>query len=246
MTQMEQEVAKLQFEVGALKTALAVLTCSIYGSPEQIKSLGDFCRVAEATSSAQDLRLPWNFFISAARKITGAEAASARAMTTTDLYSQPIEYLSALLFQWRSPSALSTGLGGTWLSANAASLPRPYAAWSPSVLSTILVGFFIPIFVLVMHFFFKWAAPDNISSSALTALVLDEIGASPLIFLMTVAPLMVFAIRWGNVLAAPGWLLHSPELFVPLLVRELSQLSVMFEPHDANVLSSTHTHTRAL
>ena len=50
MTQMEQEVAKLQFEVGALKTALAVLTCSIYGSPEQIKSLGDFCRVAEATS----------------------------------------------------------------------------------------------------------------------------------------------------------------------------------------------------
>lgn len=37
-------------------------------------------------------------------------------------------------------------------------------------------------------------------------------------------PLLGFAVRWGDVLAAPASLLHSPELFVPLVVRELNLL----------------------
>jgi hypothetical protein len=188
--------------------------------------------IAEATSSAQDVRLPWNFFISPARKGAGSEAGSARAitdlvsqpppsMTTTDLVSQPIKYLTALLFQWRSPSALSTGLGGTWLAANAAAAPRLYAAWSPSVLSTLVVGVLLPVFVLFLLFVFKWSVPDDLAGG-----FLSQLGTGPIIFVVSVAPLLVFAVRWGNVLAPPGWLLHSPELFVPLLVRELRQLSV--------------------
>ena len=177
--------------------------------------------IAEATSSAQDMRLPWNFFISPARKGAGSETASARPMTTTDLASRPLEYLTALLFQWRSPSALSTGLCGTWLPANAAVAPRPYAAWSPSVFSTLLIGLFLPIVVLAGLYFLRWAAPDTTDENRFT-FFLDVVGAAAWIFILTNAPLLLFAVRWGNVLAPPGWLLHSPELFVPLLVRELS------------------------
>jgi hypothetical protein len=177
--------------------------------------------IAEATSSAQDMRLPWNFFISPARKGVGSETASARPMATTDFVSQPIEYLTALFFHWRLPSALSTGLGGTWIAANAADAPRPYVALSPSVFSTLLVVILVPVFVLFLLFVLKWAVPDDLAGG-----FLSEIGLGPLFFVITVAPLAVFAVRWGNVLASPGWLLHSPELFVPLLVRELSQLRI--------------------
>jgi len=48
MTLLEREIADLKFEIASLKNALAVLTCSIYRAPEDIKKLGDFCRIGEA------------------------------------------------------------------------------------------------------------------------------------------------------------------------------------------------------
>ena len=190
--------------------------------------------IAEATSSAQDMRLPWNFFISARK---GAD----NKMVTTEFVSQPIKYLTALLFQCRSPSALSTGLGGTWLAANAAAAPRLYAAWSPSVLSALVVGVLLPAVVLFLLFVLKWSAPDDLAGG-----FLSQLGTGPLFFIVSVAPLAAFAVRWGNVLAPPGWLLHSPELFVPLLVRELSQFSVPHRSAERNARALAVSHkTRA-
>jgi hypothetical protein len=206
--------------------------------------------VAEATSSAQDLRLPWNFFIAGKTKVklstqapplrtASSAAASAREMTTISFFSRPREYLAALFFHRRPASAITTGLGGMWLAANAANKPRPHVDVSPTVISTILIGTFVPVAILAVIYFFRWSIPENMAAGiqVFWFVLNGEIGGVAIICVITFAPILLFAVRWGDVLAAPGSMLHSPELFVPLLVRELHQLVPDSDSHDSSRLS---------
>lgn len=117
-------------------------------------------------------------------------------------------------------------------------------------MSTFLIGLFAPVLILLFLLFFRFDPSANgITGGELLAYVLNEIGAALFLVFFSIAPLLVFAVRWGDVLAAPTSLLHSPELFVPLLVRELQlphnvrfASTVIHRPHRPPTLPTPPPH----
>ena len=170
---------------------------------------------SEAITRAQDILLPWNFYFK-------PNDTSFKGLMTISFFSDPFTYLKAF-FHPRSRLSLTTGVGGMWLPANAAAPPRPHAALSPSIVSLLVWAYLIPTWLAIFIFAFDWTA-EGLSGAALLLKVLQEAGAAVLILIFYVGPLMAYSLRWGDVLTAPASLLHSPELFVPLLVRELNLL----------------------
>ena len=207
--------------------------------------------IAEATASAQDLRLPCELIVRAlpppphppptarlpqhprSRIVTGnfymkpgrvhRDEARVQSIQTVSLCKDFTKYLSGLCINRRPRLSVSTGHSGFWVPANLSEGPKPHVALTTTLLATAMIALFVPVGVIALIYLFLWNS-NGLSGSDLLLYVLNEAGAAALLCLFTMAPLAVFVVRWGDVLTAPGSQLHSPELFVPLLVREVNLL----------------------
>jgi hypothetical protein len=179
--------------------------------------------IAAATASAQDLRLPWNFFIKPTGNIHHVRQDQGLHLKTVNLFSNFSAYMRGLCWLRRPPMAVSTGHTGYWIPANASEEPAPHVAVPVTLLASLMIGLFIAVALSVILFLFLWYNA-GLSGGDLLLYVLNELGAATLVLVFLAVLLIFFMARWGDVLTAPGSQLHSPELFVPLLVRELNLL----------------------
>ena len=160
------------------------------------------------TLASDDLRVPWNIFQRAgsAGTIFDKATASVRLMS---------------LCRGRPANSVTSGGGGCWIPANAATPPRPYCVITLVQLALAFIFCFLVCFPFVLRSFLgSWA----FSAEDLWVQFIWKLGFPLYVWLGFLIASILFTIRWGDTITARGAHLHSPELFVPIVIRDLNKI----------------------